>query len=821
MSKIDRKIISIVVIAILVLSVLMPTISFAAATDTVEIKDAALKQQVLFYADLNDDGILTKKEMENLDHLYIPSSVADFSGLEYATNLEDIRYTVLNEIPDLTPISHVPYLGLEFSNDGTIDLNSLKVMKKLEYLSISAYGENVNVTDYSVLAEIETLTSLDIFGDIIPTNMDQLKKITSLKELYLATGSETRPELDLTDISKLTNLVSLWISAVNLKNVSEISKVEKLDYLYLSSVNGVADLSSLTKNKKLESLALENVDAQDISFLKNCETIKSLELYNMTVKDINVIEEIDTLEFLYMYNITLSGSDQYKNIGFKEYTAYIGETGYVQTTFLDHPVDMVDMFTYTSDSDVLTISEDGTFKAEDLGEATITATCKEDSNIKKTFKIKVTGISAEQSLGTELGSSFVGEDHILKANGELWKVYALDKKAQKVATDVKKVVFDVVYNQNRVQKHGFHYSLLLKEDGTVDYTFNGVTTKITDAKDIYQNGYLKKDGTYVTINLDGTWETVTNNVEKIVGSYLVKNDGKTYTVGNRLVADFAIVDASYEWIVDENGTLWRVGVSVENLEECDTEFDHFVNSETYMDKNGVLKSVWGYEEEWIQTDSYHELCLAADGKLYLGDKLILTNVVSFDADVDMNTDQFEYKTIIVREDASIWILLLEGKGELVKVEETSNVYFKEDLEVKTIVEKWGTVQTLSGFDMKDLSVENALKDVLKSGYTAKVYSDAGKELGDKDNMRTGAVIKIYNSKGEMVNSFTAIVYGDTTGSGKPSSKDALKIIKNKLGEIKLEGVYLEAGRMSDKARQTGATPSATDALSIIKARLGN
>ena len=132
-----------------------------------------------------------------------------------------------------------------------------------------------------------------------------------------------------------------------------------------------------------------------------------------------------------------------------------------------------------------------------------------------------------------------------------------------------------------------------------------------------------------------------------------------------------------------------------------------------------------------------------------------------------------------------------------------------------------TKLALTGFDTNNLEVSKALaNNNLQSGYTAKAY-DGKEELKSNDKLFTGAIVKIYNKEGKVVNEYVALIYGDVTGTGIPSAKDALMIIKNKTGKLEIPTyLQLEAARVTENTRKTGGVPNSSDALAIIKAKLG-
>ena len=213
-----------------------------------------------------------------------------------------------------------------------------------------------------------------------------------------------------------------------------------------------------------------------------------------------------------------------------------------------------------------------------------------------------------------------------------------------------------------------------------------------------------------------------------------------------------------------------------------------------------------------------------NNQLILNEKVVLTNVVSMILRYEPSNTGTKNSALLVRNDGSVWILKISGEAELTKLEpQSDNVYFenKNYTTKPTAGVTSYTAEVLVGFDIKNLSVNQAISaSNFKSGFTAKAFKD-GIELTGTEKISTGTIIELYNSKGELVEEYTALVYGDVTGSGNPGSKDALAIVKNRTGKVAIEdALNLEAARVTESSRQKGGIPTSSDALAIIKAKLG-
>lgn len=132
--------------------------------------------------------------------------------------------------------------------------------------------------------------------------------------------------------------------------------------------------------------------------------------------------------------------------------------------------------------------------------------------------------------------------------------------------------------------------------------------------------------------------------------------------------------------------------------------------------------------------------------------------------------------------------------------------------------KGNSITMLSGINEKTTISELLSTTNYKSGYTIKAYKNGSQVT--TGNVTTGTVIKIYEGT-NVVQEYTAIIYGDTTGDGNIQSSDALAIVKNALNTAFFKDeIYLEAGRVTLSKRNDGTKPNAVDALACVKHKLG-
>jgi len=97
--------------------------------------------------------------------------------------------------------------------------------------------------------------------------------------------------IDLSPLSKIHTLESLYIVGVEIKNFEALSKIENLTCIILAG-SGFQSLESLTSHKNLKELVIHSDSLKDISALKSLKGLKSLSLYtnnNISAAQVNEV----------------------------------------------------------------------------------------------------------------------------------------------------------------------------------------------------------------------------------------------------------------------------------------------------------------------------------------------------------------------------------------------------------------------------------------------------------------------------------------------------------------------------------------------------
>jgi len=174
------------------------------------------------------------------------ASVADLTGLEYATNFE-----------------------IFFANWNAI--TSLEPLRELTLLVQLHLGSNL-ITDISPIAGLTNLTGLVLGGNNL-TQIDALSEMTSLEDLSLY-GNEV------SDISPLAGLEVLEVLDLTENCVADVSPLAGLTELNVLGLgkNALSDIAPLAGLSGLRGLLLEENQISDISPLAGLTGLEYLDL---------------------------------------------------------------------------------------------------------------------------------------------------------------------------------------------------------------------------------------------------------------------------------------------------------------------------------------------------------------------------------------------------------------------------------------------------------------------------------------------------------------------------------------------------------------
>ena len=235
----------------------------------VEVPDPNLESAVRETLSLPDEVPLTQLHMLRLTRLRVESpQLKNLTGLEHATNLENLSLGTVGMVSDLTPLSNL------------IALRNLNV------------GGN-QISDIRPLATLLNLTEVILWKNQV-RYIAPLANLTNLISLNLAKNSVE----DITPLANLTNLTSLNLAENSVEDITPLANLTGLTKLTLS-YNQVTDLNPLTGLIGLISLNLKNNRISNFSPLANLVNLEKLFINNNLGTDISLLRGLNLIEFVY------------------------------------------------------------------------------------------------------------------------------------------------------------------------------------------------------------------------------------------------------------------------------------------------------------------------------------------------------------------------------------------------------------------------------------------------------------------------------------------------------------------------------------------
>ena len=237
----------------------------AAAFDVIDIPDPHLKKAIRETINLPDEIPITQQEMLRLRRLRVKSpELRDLTGLEYATNLEDLSLAT-GMVSDLTPISNLTSLrGLYLERNQISDIRPLANLINLGKLTL----RNNQLRDIAPLAHLTALEVLRLNGNEI-TDITPLVNLTALKTLRLD-GNDI---IDITPLANLTALKTLWLYSNRITDIAPLAHLTALEVLRLNR-NEITDITPLSRLTNLKELRIAENPIHDFRPLLELEGVE-------------------------------------------------------------------------------------------------------------------------------------------------------------------------------------------------------------------------------------------------------------------------------------------------------------------------------------------------------------------------------------------------------------------------------------------------------------------------------------------------------------------------------------------------------------------
>ena len=242
-------------------------------SEIIEIQDEELKESLIESnsIDTNNDGEISKKELERIKSIYIDTNynVKSFDGLQYAKNLTSfsIRYNSDNTGILFEPLYNLPELKelriYAYTSEG-FDTNILNNFKNLENLCLDGRVKNQNL-----IWNLTQLKSLTIYGAYYDWDFNGLQNLNNLEYLYITNGLNRIFDLNL--IANMTKLQNLSISG-QIANQQVLNNLQQITSLSLTNAY-IVNLDFLTNLTNLQRLYLTKNKITNITGLEKLKII--------------------------------------------------------------------------------------------------------------------------------------------------------------------------------------------------------------------------------------------------------------------------------------------------------------------------------------------------------------------------------------------------------------------------------------------------------------------------------------------------------------------------------------------------------------------
>ena len=267
-----------------------------------------IRSELLLYG-LGSKESVTPEYMQKLTRIWGSRTIRDLSGLEYATNLEELTFAgaprVRGSLSPLSPLSGLAHLERLVLMGEVTELETLVTLPSLRELTLSHAG----ITDVTVIGQLTDLKKLTLSNNEI-MDISPLASLENLTYLYLdgntTDGQNRNVSNTLSDISalaSLANLRELYIPHNAISDITPLADLLELRELNLSN-NDISDVSALESVVNLTSLSFTHNEVTDVSPLRELMRLRDLwvaynpitnaiALYPLTQKRPRTIIDID------------------------------------------------------------------------------------------------------------------------------------------------------------------------------------------------------------------------------------------------------------------------------------------------------------------------------------------------------------------------------------------------------------------------------------------------------------------------------------------------------------------------------------------------
>ena len=585
--------------------------------DLVEIPDNRLKEALMSEVDDNNDEELSKSELLNLKSLVLwnKGEDIDLTGLEYATNLEAITFyeSSPKNIEILENLTNLK--NLKLMNNQLTSIPDFHNLKNLESLNLDG-NQLTSVPDFQ---NLRNLKSLSLAGNQLES-IPNFQELPNLETLYL-TGNKLTSVPDFQNLKNLEILDLYNNQLISVPDFQELTNIKLLDLSY-NQLTSVPNFQGMTN---LETLYLAGNQLTSVPDFCDLISLVRLDLSKNPISNISSIAEIDqNVKISLSSNESISWEslfevfvDEISNIiiieGNTIYKIPNSIKKFTDKFSLDGKEFHVNEIVFEIKNTKIAQIENEIIKGNTVGKTDYILTY---GNTQKTCQIEV--VEREESTsnlveGTMSIKKLDGNAAVfLDVDRTLWGIN--DTKVEKVKTNVKQYIAELVYGKRKITTWG-NYLVLDDENTLWKHTKNSFS-------EAYQNKELLKnveifDDKYALLTNGELYELseqkkLTENIKKYYSSnsiYVLTKDEKIIDISNDKVYAENVNDA---YIQKTNRIYAKTILLVENslvFGIIDCEKKEFSEKSRIEDVKQILNddyfikidgSVWRWDDinEW-------------------------------------------------------------------------------------------------------------------------------------------------------------------------------------------------------------------------------
>ena len=202
--------------------------------------------------------------------------IKDLTGLEYAINLKELFVREERE---------------EFRGKGISDLTPISGLTQLESLSIGGIGNHVS--DLSPIANLTNIKQLGLGGNPI-TDLSPIANFTQLESISF---DDSVPLTDISVLADMENLAEVHMWGPRFRNMSPLANLPNIEIINLCG-NEISEIPSLKNAPKLKELYVFDNNVSNVSILQELTNLERLNLRENSITDISPLAELTNLKWL-------------------------------------------------------------------------------------------------------------------------------------------------------------------------------------------------------------------------------------------------------------------------------------------------------------------------------------------------------------------------------------------------------------------------------------------------------------------------------------------------------------------------------------------